>query len=61
MCVQRVTTYVRVSIKTVHNNQSPWFLIIIVIHLRIDTGGCSVIRATPVLYDIAHLHSSINI
>ena len=29
--------------------------------LRIDTGGCSVIRATPVFNYIAHLHSSIRI
>ena len=31
------------------------------VDLRIDTGGCSVIRATTVFYDIAHLHSSIKI
>ena len=30
-------------------------------YLRIDTGCCSVIRATPVFLNIAHLHSSTSI
>ena len=30
-------------------------------YLRIDTGGCSVIRATPVFYHTTLLHSSIRI
>ena len=30
-------------------------------YLRIDTGGCRVIRATPVFNYIARLHSSIRI